>query len=236
MGALEKRGQVFSSIIILLQNLQNIKLLFNIRIMQNTHPRLERQTEIFRLADAQRGYFTSAQVKQLGIDYPIQHYHKTVGNWLEIGRGMYRLSNYPSDPLDAFAALMLWSHNRAGEVQAVVGFESALLLYNLGEVLPSKTHLIVPKGFRKRPPSDVQLHKQDLQTSEISLQQGVRVTTPQKTLLDLAADTISPEHLERAVAQALTQGMVRLSKLELAAKQLPNFAQMRLFKAIKGSA
>jgi predicted transcriptional regulator of viral defense system len=203
--------------------------------MQNAHPRLERQAEIFRLADAQRGFFTSAQVKQLGIDYPIQHYHKTAGNWLEVGRGMYRLSNYPSDPLDAFAALMLWSHNRAGEAQAVVGFESALLLYNLGDVLPGKTHLIVPKGFRKRPPSGVQLHKQDLQASEISLQQGVRVTTPQKTIIDLATDTISPEHLEHVVSEAVTRGMVRLSKLEVAAKQLPNLVQMRLFKAIKGS-
>jgi predicted transcriptional regulator of viral defense system len=204
--------------------------------MQKTHPRLERQTEIFRLADAQRGYFTSAQVKQLGIDYPIQHYHKTAGNWLEIDRGIYRLSNYPSDRLDAYAALMLWSHNRAGKVQAVLGFESALLFYELGEVLPSKIHLIVPKGFRKRPPAGVELHKKDLQPSEISLQQGVRVTTPQKTLLDLAAGTISPEHLERAVNEAVTRGMVRLSKLELATKQLPSFAQMRLFKAIKGSA
>lgn len=202
--------------------------------MQNPHPRLERQAEIFRLADSQRGYFTSAQVKQLGIDYPIQHYHKSTGNWLEVGRGTYRLANYPSDPLDAFAALMLWSHNRAGEAQAVVGFESALLLYNLGDVLPNKTHLIVPKGFRKRPPANVTLHKQDLQTSEINLQQGVRVTTPQRTLLDLAESNISPEHLERAVEEALNRGMVRSSKLETAAKKLRDPNQKRLLEAIRG--
>jgi predicted transcriptional regulator of viral defense system len=202
--------------------------------MQNSRPRLERQTELFRLADTQRGYFTAAQAKQLGVDYPIQHYHKEAGNWLEVMRGVYRLANYPTDTLDYFAALTLWSHNRAGIAQAVVGFESALLLYQLGDVLPNKTHLIVPKKFRKLPPENVVLHIDLLKTTDITTQQGVRVTTPLRTLLDLAASSFSPEHLEQAATEALSRGMVRKQKLEAAAQHLDPSAKQRLLEAMAG--
>ena len=85
-------------------------------------PRLKRQAELFTLADGQRGFFTAAQAKKLGLAYQIQEYHVKKQNWLELMRGVYRLKHYPSDILDSFAMLVLWSHNRSGQAQAVVGF------------------------------------------------------------------------------------------------------------------
>jgi predicted transcriptional regulator of viral defense system len=197
------------------------------------YPRLERRSALFQLADSQRGYFTAAQAKALGVDYPIQHYHKVVGNWLEVMRGIYCLAHYPSDTWDVFALLTLWSHNRAGVVQAVVGFESALLLHGLGDVLPDHTHLIVPVGFRKKPPEYVVLHKATLLEREITTQHGVKLTTPLRTVLDLAGSPLSPEHLEVAVQQALSRGMIRKSKLLEVVQALPSFAQKRLLEAMR---
>lgn len=197
--------------------------------------RLERQQELFELADSQRGYFSAAQASQIGFLGRVQHYHKTVGNWLEVMRGIYRLNRYPSEPNDYYAALSLWSHSRAGITQAVVGFESALLLHELSDVLPSQTHLIVPKGFRKKPPSNVKLHTATLDKLEIQTQQGVRVTTPLRTLLDLSSSSLSPEHLEQAVQQAISRGMVTRDKLQTAMQQLPEKSQQRLTKALGNS-
>ena len=116
---------------------------------------------------------------------------------------------------------------------SVVGFESALLLHQLSDILPEKTHLIVPSSFRKKPPANVVLHKAKLLLNEISTQQGVQVTTPLRTLLDLAKTPISPEHFNQAVQEALQKGMVRQQKLVEAAQTLPSKAQQRLVKAIK---
>jgi hypothetical protein len=98
--------------------------------------RLERQQGLFELTDSQRGFFSAAQASHIGFLGRVQHYHKTVGNWLEVMQGIYRLSRYPSEPMDYYAALSLWSQNRAGIAQAVVGFESVLLLHELSDVLP----------------------------------------------------------------------------------------------------
>lgn len=194
--------------------------------------RLERQQELFELADSQRGYFSAAQASQIGFLGRVQHYHKTIGNWLEVMRGIYRLNRYPSEPMDYYAALGLWSHNRAGIAQAVVGFESALLLHNLSDVLPSQTHLIVPKGFRKKAPVNVKLHTATLEKLEIQTQQGVQVTTPLRTLLDVAGGSLSPEHLEQAVQQALARGMATRDKLQTAMQQIPEKSQKQLAKAL----
>lgn len=196
------------------------------------HNRLERQQELFELADSQRGYFSAAQASKIGFLDRVQHYHKTVGNWLEVMRGIYRLARYPSEPTDYYAALSLWSHNRAGLAQAVIGFESALLLHHLSDVLPSQTHLIVPKGFRKKPPVNVKLHTATLEKLEIQTQQGVQITTSLRTLLDVAGSTLSPEHLEQAVQQALSRGMVTQDKLKTAMQSLPEKSQQRLKKAL----
>jgi predicted transcriptional regulator of viral defense system len=197
--------------------------------MQN---RLERRNALFELADSQRGFFSAAQAKQIGFVESVRHHHKTVGNWLEVMRGIYRIANYPSEPTDFYAALTLWSHNRIGVAQAVVGFESALLLYELSDVLPSQTDLIVPKGFRKKPPPNVRLHKLELQKHEIQTHQGVQVSTPLRTLLDIGRGSLSPEHLGQAVQQALTRGLVRKDKFLKELAQLPEKSRMRLERAL----
>jgi predicted transcriptional regulator of viral defense system len=213
-------------------NLQQhyIIVTINVRIMRS---RLERQQELFELADSQRGYFSAAQASQIGFLGRVQHYHKTIGNWLEVMRGIYRLAKYPSEPMDYYAALSLWSHNRSGVAQAVVGFESALLLHELSDVLPSQTHLIVPNGFRKKAPSNVKLHTATLEKHEIQTQQGVQVTTPLRTLVDIAGSSLSPEHLEQAVQQALSRGMVNRETLLFIMQQVPEKSQKRLAKALR---
>ena len=79
--------------------------------------------------------------------------------------------------------------------------------------MPAKVHLSVPTGFRKVPPEGVVLHKSQLATGDSEPRHGFRVTTPLRTLLDVAASPTSPEHLEEAVREALEQGLVRRGKL-----------------------
>jgi predicted transcriptional regulator of viral defense system len=89
---------------------------------------------------------------------------------------------------------------------------TALELHHLSDVLPTRIHLTVPRSFRKTVPTGAVLHKAALEGNDIQEWTGFRVTSPQRTLLDVATDhSISEEQLDRAVKEAVERGLVRRS-------------------------
>ncbi len=117
--------------------------------------------------------------------------------------------------------LSLWSRDRGGRPQAVVSHETALRLHELTDLMPDRVHLSVPKSFRKEPPKGVVLHKARLDNGDIEDRRGYQVTTPLRTILDIArSPRVSPEHLEAAVAEALERGLVRRKRLREALETL----------------
>src|SRR5690606_38785587 len=111
----------------------------------------------------------------------------------------------------------LWSRGRDDRPQAVASHQTALAIYDLSDLLPTKNHLTVPLSFRKAAPKGVVLHRAELTTGDIQEYEGFWVTTPLRTLVDAASDaSVGAEHVERAIAQALARGMVRKASLEQA--------------------
>jgi predicted transcriptional regulator of viral defense system len=168
---------------------------------------------LFTVALPQGGYFTAKQAKSVGYDYPHLDYHVTAGNFVRVDHGLYRLASLPPAEHDDLIRLSLWSRNRADVPQAVASHETALALYDVGEVLPSKIHLTVPPGFRKKPPQGSVLHRAILSPTDIEAREGFQVTTPLRTLLDVAEGELTQEQLDKATADALDRGLVRRDKL-----------------------
>lgn len=193
---------------------------------------MHRRQALFELADRQAGYFTAAQARALGYSDRAIHYHKRRGEWIPVGWGLYRLRAYPVSPEEELVRLTLWSRNRKGEPQAVVSHETALRLYGLTDLVPEHYHLTVPFSFRKRPPAGVVLHRARLREGEYREHAGYRVTTPLRTLLDVAAGDLSPEHLAAAVEEALARGLVRRARLEAALREQPGRVRERLLAAL----
>jgi hypothetical protein len=80
--------------------------------------------------------------------------------------------------------------------------------------MPEKVHMSVPRGFRKRSPRGVVLHKRDLEEGDMVEWNWFRVTTPLKTIVDaLSSSEVSPEHLESAVRGAVLHGLARRKRL-----------------------
>jgi predicted transcriptional regulator of viral defense system len=187
-------------------------------------PRSSRETarSLFSKALEQGGYFTAKQAKEAGYDYPHLDYHVSAGNFERVEHGLYRLASLPPGEHDDLVRLTLWSRNRQDEPQAVVSHESALVLHDLSELLPSEIHLTVGPTFRKDPPAGCVLHKARLAPKDIEERAGIRVTVPLRTLLDVAASGVPQEQLHKAVADALARGLVRRNKLLEAAKKGPD--------------
>lgn len=185
------------------------------------------RTRLYEIAEQQAGYFTASQALEAGYSHASQHYHQKAGNWRREGHGIYRLERFPHSADEHYVRLMLWSRDRAGNIQAAASHETALQAYDLSDVMPAKIHLTVPKGFRKQPPAGVRLHHQDLPASDMTEREGYRITTPLRTLLDAAASTLSAEHLAAATHGALNQGLVRKRALEEAVSAAPDDVKAR---------
>jgi predicted transcriptional regulator of viral defense system len=143
-------------------------------------------------------------------------------------RGLYRLTDWPADPNENLLFATLWSRGLG-----VISHESALAFYDLGDLMPTEVHLTVPREFRKRPVEGIVLHRGVLQSRDLTDHGSFRTTTPARTLADVAAAQISPEHLTSAVASAVRRGLLQKKEVLDAALDLPNEASARLRAALK---
>ena len=199
------------------------------------HAKEGREEKLFEVADRQAGYFTAKQALETGYGYPLQHYHRERGHWVPAGHGLFRLRRYPEGENEPLTRLWLWSRNQEGEPQAVVSHETALALWGLSDLMPERTHLSVPKGFRKRTPAGVVLHEADFAEGDVEMLNNLPVTTPLRTLRDVAEDQrVSPEHLETAAREAVERGLVRRKKLRQMLSLIKNGDRRRIVEEAIG--
>lgn len=178
------------------------------------------------LAFDQAGYFTAAQALHLGYSYQTQKYHADHGNWIRVERGLYRMPEWPSTTDDAYVRWSLWSEGRA-----VVSHESALSVHGLSDLDPSRLHLTVDRSFHRRDAAVV-LHVADLAADDIERRGAWSVTTPVRTLLDVAGGNAAQEHVDRAVADAVRSGKASRRLLLRAADGAPDRAALRIERAV----
>jgi predicted transcriptional regulator of viral defense system len=178
---------------------------------------IDARRELIQLAQTQGGYFTTRQAAGVGYDRPHLDYHVKAGNFERIHRGIYRLADAPVTEHDELIRLSLWSRGRDDQPQAVVSHETALGVHALGDLLAGNVHLTVPRTFRKPAPKGCVLHKATIAPDEIEQREGFAVTTPIRTIIDVAVgQAVTQDQLNDIVRQALSTGQVR-RKLALAA-------------------
>ena len=182
------------------------------------------QAKLYGIAEAQSGLFTTKQAKACGYAENTHPYHVKRGHWLRERRGIYRLALFPVSDEEQLVLWSLWSANRSEQPQGVFSHATALAIHDLSDAAPDKLHLTVPKTFRRfhEPPAVLVLHKDDLIAEEIENRRGYAVTTPLRTLRDVAADDASSDELiEQALRDALRAGLVSRTALARAAASFP---------------
>lgn len=190
--------------------------------------------KLYDLAAHQGGFFTARQAREAGYEDNVHSYHVRSRNWIREERGVYRLSQFPLPPRPDLMVWQLWSRNRQDEPQGVFSHATALSLYELSDVMPATLHMTVPPGFRRMAaiPEVLRLHRARLADREVQTIDGVRVTTPLRTLLDVIAEgAIAQELLVQSVDQALRRGVIMRRQLETA--RVSTRARQRLARVLK---
>ena len=147
-----------------------------------------------------------------------------VGNWIREHRGIYRLTLFPTADRPDLVLWALWSRNRNEEVEGVYSHQTALSLYDLSDVNPSKLHMTVPTGFRRNSdiPGILILHYADLPESDVQTAQGFKFTRPLRTVLDvIEAGTVERHFIRQALRQALDRGLITRQQIRNAQLSVP---------------
>lgn len=172
---------------------------------------------LFEIAASQRGYFTSRQARDAGYSYSLLAYHARSGRFLRVRHGLYRLRDFPASMHEETLAAWL----AAGKDVAVVSHESALELLELSDIIPAAIHLTVPRSRRYlRPAADTVIHTtvNPLTNADVVVREGIRVTNPERSIVDAAGAGSGGEQIVMAVLQAFDQGLSTPNRLRRAAE------------------
>lgn len=161
---------------------------------------------LYEVASAQDGHFTTQQAAEAGYSSQLLLKHIHAGRVARTRRGVYRFVHFPAGDHEDLAVVWLWSA-RAG----VFSHQTALARHGLSDVLPGQIHLTLPAEWRHRRfrvPPGVVLHHADVPPQDRLWFGPVPVTSPRRTLRDVATDAISPDLLRQAARQAIRRGLV----------------------------
>lgn len=189
--------------------------------------RRDLRRRLFALASQQAGYFSAAQAKEIGYSYQAQAHHVSAGNWVRIDRGLFRLTEWVPDVHDDLARWTLWSRGRG-----VVSHETAMAVHEIGEFESPRVHLTVPPGYTMRNDALV-LHHTELPNTDITDRTGFRVTTPIRSIIDIANRSPDEELLARAINDARRRGLITLRNLTSRAEMVDPRAALYVERAIR---
>lgn len=149
---------------------------------------------IARLARRQHGRITRHQLLDLGlgadaIDYRLAHSRLCV-----VYRGVYAVGHdAPTREANWTAAVLA-----AGE-GAVLSHRDAASLWGIRPNARSVIEVTTPRS--QRPRQGIQFHRSSLPSDEVTIEDGIPVTTVPRTLFDLAT-VLRPRQLERTLNEA----------------------------------
>jgi len=163
---------------------------------------------VARRASRQHGVVSRAQVLDAGLTPDQIHNRVKSGAWERVLPNVYRFAaSPPSDRQDVWAA-WLW----AG-ADAAVSHRSAAVLWGIDVAASPKPELVVSATRAPRHRA-VQVHRTLLlPASDVRRIDGLRVTSPERTAIELAA-VLSGEDLEVALESARLRGLVTAAGVE----------------------
>ena len=175
---------------------------------------------IGRLARQYFGLVTRAQLTDLGLGRGAIDHRIKVGRLIKVHSGIYAVGHPRAEPAAVIAAAVL-----AGGSGAAASHSSAAFLWGLRQRWEAPPEITIPVNRR---PAGLRIHiSKTLTRREIRHQLGIRVTSPARTLLDVAPRLPELE-LARAVNHARHELYMRLDELDELLERQPTHPGTRL--------
>lgn len=179
---------------------------------------------LYQIAEDQLGYFTAAQAKAAGL-VPVRILQMVGSGDVErTSRGVYRLKRFPVSRWSQYMEAALWPQVRRGGVTGTISHESALAFYGMSEVSPATIHITLPPPMRIRRavPRYLTIHRAELAPSEVTVMDGVPVTTPERAVRDAKAAHVGTAIVRQAILDGRRTGHFTPAQADRLALELIN--------------
>ena len=175
--------------------------------------RAERLDALYQTAQAQSGFFTTAQARAAGYSPRLLTHHAAHHRFERWGRGIYRLVHFPQlTDAEDLVVHWLWS-GQAG----VFSHETALQLHQLSDAPPARVYMTLPLDWAKRRlrvPEGLRLYYRPVGANERVQLKGVPVTSPARTVNDCAEAFVLPDLVQQAVEEGLERQLFEANEVE----------------------
>lgn len=163
--------------------------------------------QLYQIAEEQAGYFTLPQAREIGLQRNQIYRELKREKFQKAGWGVYRFRQFPSTKFEEVHKVVL----NAGK-KAVVGFQTALYIYELSDIIPDEIHLILPPNASRRR-EGIRVHTTQIEKKDIAYFEGFAITTVARTIVDCAFSHIEDEQIRLAIFQSLRRGITNQDAL-----------------------
>lgn len=171
-----------------------------------------------RLAAGQWGLLTTAQARKHGISRDQLNHLVSVGILERVEHGVYAATAAPDGHRGkrvAWLALApgMMAEERLADPAAtgVLSHTSAAALHQLGDLLDDIPEVTV--SHRKQTRRPMRVHRLPLAASDVTLVEGLPVTTPERTVADLLRDGHDLDHIAHLTGDGLIRGVIDVTSL-----------------------
>ena len=178
------------------------------------------------IAAGQHGVVTRGQLLSAGCAARTVDRRVAAGRLRAVHLGVYALGPVRSSAMEEMAAVL------ACGPRALVSHRSAGVLWRIlhPEARPAHPHVTLVCANRVRP--GIRIHRvAELAPDERSVRDGIPVTSPARTLYDLA-NVLAPRALEQAAAEAIALRLVTLKALAAASERYRGRRGAGRFRAV----
>ena len=201
-----------------------LPLQIHTRIMPRT-----RMDELIAIAEENDGLLTSKQARNAGILDSVLVRLAQRGRLERTARGVYRIAHFPQSRFSQYREALLWAEANHGpeSPDVALSHETALALYGISDANPQQVHITVPNAVRLRRERSkwIAVHHGDLHPLDVTLHEGLAVTTVARTIRDVLDTTGRIDLARKAVADAKRTGFIRDAEAARLKRQIDKFAR-----------
>lgn len=179
------------------------------------------------LAEQNDGLLTARQAREAGIADSVLARLAQRGRLERAARGVYRVPYFPSNRLSQYREAVLWVKAAGGPRQAALSHATALVVYGISDANPHVVHLTVPRKARLRRvcPKWVRLHRADLRPGEVTVHEGLPITTVARTVEDMLAIGGQVSLVKQAISGARREGYINRAEAQRLARRVARYVR-----------
>jgi predicted transcriptional regulator of viral defense system len=173
-----------------------------------------RFNELMSLAEENDGLVTADHARQAGFTDSVLARLVQRGRIERTSRGVYRVPYLTPGPFSQYREAVLWARANRGPVQVAISHSTALAAYEISDANPHAVHITVPTSarLRRQKPKAIVVHRADLSPEDITIHEGMPLTTIARTVADLLKSGERIDLIRQAISDARREGFIEESE------------------------